>query len=59
MQISKADESAARHTKEQLRASQRYADRRDIISALLEDGKTYTLAEVDRLIDSYLKGTVI
>jgi hypothetical protein len=49
----------AAHTKEQLLASQKYANRRDVISALLEDGKTYTLNEVEELMNAYLKGTVI
>lgn len=39
-------------------ASKRYANRRDIIMALLEDGKAYTLNEVDGLIEKYMKGKV-
>lgn len=50
--------TAAAYTKEQLAASRRYANRRDLISALLEDGKTYTLAEADALIDTFMKGKV-
>lgn len=46
------------YTVEQLAASKRYANRRDIIRALLEEGKTYTLDEVDRLIETYMKGKV-
>ena len=38
---------AATYKKEQLVASKRYANRRDLIRALLEDGKAYTLNEVD------------
>ena len=49
---------AATYKKEQLVASKRYANRRDIIMALLEDGKAYTLNEVDRLNAQYKKGTV-
>ena len=45
-------------TKEQLAASKRYAKRRDLIMALLEPGKTYTLNEADRLIDGFMKGKV-
>lgn len=48
----------AAYTKEQLVASRRYADRRDLISALLEDGRSYTTDEVDALIKKYLKGKV-
>ena len=49
---------AATYKKEQLVASKRYANRRDIIMALLEDGKAYTLNEVDGLIEKYMKGKV-
>lgn len=41
------------YSKQQLMASQKYAHRRDLIAALLEDGKTYPLAEVDTLIKNY------
>ena len=49
---------AATYKKEQLAASKRYANRRDLIRALLDSGKHYTLDEVDRLIESYMKGQV-
>lgn len=49
---------AATYKKEQLVASKRYANRRDLIRALLEDGKAYTLNEVDGLIEKYMKGKV-
>ena len=49
---------AATYKKEQLVASKRYANRRDLIRALLEDGKAYTLNEVDGLIEQYMKGKV-
>jgi len=48
----------AAYTKEQLAASKRYANRRDLIRALLEDGKAYTLKEADALIEKYMKGKV-
>ena len=46
---------AATYKKEQLVASKRYANRRDL---LREDGKAYTLNEVDGLIEKYMKGKV-
>lgn len=49
---------AATYTKEQLAASKRYANRRDLIQALLEDGKAYALKEADALIEQYMKGKV-
>ena len=42
---------AATYKKEQLVSSK-------IIMALLEDGKAYTLNEVDGLIEKYMKGKV-
>ena len=51
-------EQAATYTKAQLTASKKYANQRDIISALLDDGKAYTLDEVDALINKYMKGKV-
>lgn len=46
------------YTREQVMSSQRYATRRDLVSVLLEDGKTYTLTEVDALINKFMKGAV-
>lgn len=46
------------HTKAQLLISQKYANRRDIINALLDNGKTYTTEQVDALIEKYMKGAV-
>ncbi len=51
-------ESATRFSKEQLLRSQRYAKRRDLLGALLDDGKRYTLKEVDAAIDNFMKGKV-
>ena len=49
---------ATTYTVDQLAASKRYANRRDLIRALLDSGKRYTLDEADRLIESYMKGQV-
>ena len=56
--MAKTEKAAAVYSKEQLVASKRYATKRDIISALLENGKTYTFDEVDALIEKYMKGKV-
>lgn len=45
-------------TKEQLMASERYRDKRDLLSALLDDGKQYATQTVDELIEKYMKGQV-
>lgn len=44
--------------KEQLLTFQRYRDRCDLLTALLQSDKAYTLHEVDALIDNFMKGTV-
>lgn len=47
-----------RYAKEQLIASQRYADKRDLLEALLDDDKKYSLSDVDSKIEKYMKGEV-
>lgn len=54
-----AEKESARYTREQILGSRRYRGQRDLICALLEDGKRYSLEEVDHLVDGYLKGKVI
>lgn len=48
----------SRFTKEQILSSARYADKRDLISALLDENIMYTLESVDKLIDGFMKGRV-
>ncbi len=47
-----------RFGREQVLASARYQGRKDLVSALLQDGGEYATAEVDRLIENFLKGKV-
>ena len=42
-------------TKEQLVKAERWFNRRDLLNALLEDDKTYTIEQVDDLIKEYYK----
>lgn len=42
-------------TKEQILASAMYANRRDLVDALLEKDKKYTMEQVDELVNSYMK----
>ncbi len=48
----------ARFTKGQFLESRRFMGRRDIINALLEDGKEYTVSAVEEEIGNYMKGKV-
>lgn len=44
--------------KEQILASVKYRNKRDLVNALLEKDKKYTMEQVDDLIDQYMKGQV-
>lgn len=43
---------------EQLLASERYRDRRDILTALLTPGEQYAFSDVEQRIEKYRKGQV-
>lgn len=45
-------------TSGQILASARYKDRKDLVSALLGEGRMYTLSEVDRMVGRFMKGEV-
>lgn len=45
-------------TKEQIRGATKYADRRDLVEALLDDDEVYTLSEVDQAIKEYMEGGI-
>lgn len=53
-----AGKAENRFTKEQLAASERFRDRRDIVEALLVAGELYTVRAVEEKIESYMKGKV-
>lgn len=53
-----AGKAENRFTKEQLVASERFRDRRDIVEALLVTGELYTVRAVEEKIENYLKGKV-
>lgn len=40
-------------TKESLLQSIKYADRKDLLNALLEENKEYTIKEVDSIIENF------
>ncbi len=55
----KADERAGpMFSKPQLVRCGKYRDRRDLVDALLDDGRKYTMEQVDKLIDGFMKGRV-
>lgn len=54
----KSEPAEPKFTKEQVLASARYENRKDLVSALLHDGREYTITEVDRMVDQIMKGRV-
>lgn len=46
-------------TKEQLISSKRYAGKKDVLTVLLSDGKTYTISETDKILNDFMKGKVV
>ena len=48
----------AKFTKSQLVKSKRYFDKVDLLNALLQDGQTYTIKEVDALVEGFMKKEV-
>jgi len=53
------DAKETKHSKEKLLKSKRYAAKKDLVSALLDDNNDYTIQEVDVMIEKYLKGKVV
>lgn len=45
-------------SKPQLVRCSKYRDRRDLVDALLDDSKKYTMEQVDKMIDGFMKGKV-
>ena len=54
----KTEQTEQKFSKEQILASARYANRRDLVDALLDEKESYTLETVDNMIENYMKGRV-
>ena len=54
----KTEQSEQKFSKEQILASARYANRRDLVDALLDENESYALETVDNMIEKYMKGQV-
>lgn len=48
----------SKFSKEQLLTAVKFANRRDLLEALLKDGESYSIAEVEKKIGDYMKGKV-
>ena len=51
----KTEQNEQKFSKEQILASARYANRRDLVDALLDKDKSYTFETVDNMIEKYKK----
>lgn len=49
---------AVKFSKDKIMTSSKYADRKDILQAILSEEKKYTLDEVDTAIETFMKGKV-
>lgn len=56
--VVKSEQTEPVFSKEQILASDHYANRRDLVDALLDTDKSYTLEIIDNLIEKYMKGQV-
>lgn len=54
----RSEQTEPMFSKEQILASARFANRRDLVDALLDKDKRYTFETVDALIEEYMKGQV-
>lgn len=54
----KVQQTEPQFSKEQIVASEKYRNQRDLVDALLEEDKKYTIATVDKMIEEYRKGKV-
>lgn len=56
--MAKAENKAQTFSKMQIVSAKKYEKDIDVINALLSDKKSYTLAEVDTIIEDFKKGKV-
>lgn len=56
--MSKIKKSESTFSKAQILASKKYKHNIDILTVLLKDGERYSIDEVEKLINKYMKGSV-
>ncbi len=57
--VKETDETiGARYTKDQLIRSEKYRNQRDLLSALLDGKKVYSVEEAEEIMNQFLKGRV-
>lgn len=58
-QEEKKAKNMERYTKQQIMSANKFKSDVDILQAFLEDDKTYTLSEAEKVIDNFKKGKVM
>lgn len=53
-----ADKKEPKFMKKQIMKAAKYKDMTDLVGALLQDGQEYTLKQVDKMVEEYLKKEV-
>ena len=57
--VKETDETiGARYTKDQLIRSEKYRNQRDLLSALLDGKKVYSVEEAEEIMNQFMKGRV-
>ena len=53
--VKKAAKQKQAYPKEQIIASAKYSNRRDLLTVLLEEGRSYTSEQVEQIMNNWLK----
>lgn len=56
--MEKEEKQTSKFSKAQILSSKQYAERKDLLEAILEDGKEYSKKEVEQQIQKFMKGKV-
>ena len=56
--MEKEEKQISKFSKAQILSSKQYAERKDLLEAILEDGKEYSKKEVEQQIQKFTKGKV-
>jgi hypothetical protein len=59
VQTEQPEVSEATFTKQQLISSKKYAEKKDLLNALLADDRSYSMPEVEEILNNFLKGKVV
>lgn len=57
-ELQEVKQDAPVYSKKAILASNRYANRRDALGVILDDDKEYSTAEVDEILETFMKGQV-